>query len=162
MSSVRPAPTSHLPWYRRPLLRSVALALWAMLLYGGWAYLANSRHGPHAAARAAATQGFISFTLTLVMTAVMEGLHRLGSRRATRFLLPAGGALLLGGAYSVAAHFYMGTPEVAGTVVPILLLGGTYALAYSANLARESATDERATSRAKHAPENSAEQDKPT
>ncbi len=130
-------------WYRRPILRSLGLASGAMALYGSWAYLANRSHGSQAAWRAACTQGFVSFTITFLMTALMEGLHRLGSRRLSRFLLPAGGALLFGLFYSIGMHLVMGTPEVAKTVTPILLIAGTYTLLYSANLAREAAARER-------------------
>ena len=130
-------------WYRRPILRSLGLALGAMALYGSWAYFANRSHGSSAAWRAAGTQGFVSFTITFLMTALMEGLHRLGSRRRGRFLLPAGGALLFGLTYSVGMHLVMGTPEVAKTVTPILLIAGTYTVLYSANLAREAAARER-------------------
>lgn len=133
-----------LPWYRRPLLRSLGIALGAMLLYGSWAYVANRSHGHDVALRAAGTQGFTSLTLTFVMTAIMEGLHRLGSRRATRFLLPAGGAILFGAIFSTVMHHFMGTPEMARTILPIMLIGATYTLSYSANLVRETATDERA------------------
>jgi hypothetical protein len=132
-----------LPWYRRPLLRSLGLALGAMLLYGSWAYFANRAHGPHLALRAAATQGFVSLTLTFVVTALMEGLHRMGSRRSTQFLFPAVGAILFGAAYSTFMHHFMGTPEMARTILPIVLIGGTYTLSYSANLVRESAADAR-------------------
>lgn len=130
-------------WYRRPILRSLGLAIGAMALYGSWAYFANRGHGSKAAWRAACTQGFISFTITFLMTALMEGLHRLGSRRLSRFLLPAGGAMLLGMTYSIGMHLVMGTPEVAKTVTPILLIATTYTLLYSANLAREAAARER-------------------
>lgn len=142
-TAARPASRT-LPWYRRPLVRSLGLALGAMLLYGGWAYFANRAHGQGAALRAAGTQGFISLTLTFVVTALMEGLHRLGSRRSTRFLLPAGGAILFGAIYSTFMHRFMGTPEMTRTILPIVLIGATYTLSYSANLVRESAADERA------------------
>lgn len=138
----RPA-RRQLPWYRRPLLRSLALAIGAMLLYGSWAYYANRGHGHATALRAACTQGFISLTLTFVMTALMEGLHRLGSRRTTQFLFPALGAIGFGAVYSTFMHHFMGTPEMARTILPIMLIGGTYTLSYSANLVRESAADER-------------------
>jgi len=91
-----------------------------------------------AAWRAAATQGFVSFTVTFVITAVMEGVHRRLQSPPAQFLGAAGAAIAIAALYTVALHAWMGTPEIARTVVPVLTLGGCYCLAYSGNLVRES------------------------
>lgn len=134
MSSMDPKASSR---FRRPLLRSLSMSTGAMLLYGCWAYVANFSHGGAAAWRAALTQGFVSFSITLVLTTLMEGLHRLSSRPLLRFILPAAGAIILGASYSIGMHLYMGTPELFRTVLPVLLIGGTFSVVYSANLLRD-------------------------
>ncbi len=128
------------PKSKVPLVRSVLMGLAAMAIYGGWAYLANRSYGLAIAMKAAATQSFVSFTVTFLITFLMEALHRRASSRLGRFVAPAGGAISFTVAYTVLMHIGMDTPELLDTVLPILIFGSLYCLIYSANLVRESST----------------------
>lgn len=115
------------------------MGLAALVVYGGWAFAANHGHGLGAAWRAAATQGFVSFTVTFFVTAIMEAVHRMARSRRAQFVLPGAVAVAVAAIYTVALHLWMGTPEIARTVVPVLTIGAVYCFGYSANLVRESA-----------------------
>ena len=126
-----------LPWYQRPALRSTIMGLGALLLYGGWAFAANYPHGFGAAIKAAATQGFISMTITVAVTAIMEFVVRRVSSGALQVIAPFAAAEALGVGYTITLHLLTGTPELLRTVLPVLSIGAVYCLTYSLNLARE-------------------------
>lgn len=123
--------------HRRPSARGLLLAVGAGCMYGGWALWANLAHGAAAGWRAAGTQFFVSFVVTLGITTVMEQVHASLSSPLGR----VGGALAASIGLSViltlALHLATGTPEIFATVVPVLALGSLYCTAYVANLERE-------------------------
>lgn len=121
----------------RPSARGLALAVGAGCMYGAWALWANLEHGAAAGWRAAGTQFFVSFVVTLVITTLMEQVHAsLPSR-----LLRVGGAIAAAVGttvvFTVSLHYATSTPEMFDTVVPVLVLGSLYCIAYVANLERE-------------------------
>jgi hypothetical protein len=136
--------TAHLPAepvphtsFFRVSARGLALAVAAGCMYGAWAFWANVGHGTAAGWRAAGTQFAVSFVVTLTITTLMEQVHaRLSSRLAR-----VGGALAASvGAtvtFTLALHWASGTPEIVATVVPVLMLGSLYCIAYVVNLERE-------------------------
>lgn len=128
---------ARLTHYRLPALRSLLMGLGALLLYGSWALVANLEHGPWLASKAALTQGFVSLTITVVITAAMEIAVRQAPRGILQLLAPFAVAELLAVSYTVGLHWLSGTPELLRTVLPVLCVGGVYCLVYSANLARE-------------------------
>lgn len=122
----------------RPLARSLAVATGALILYGSWALLANFDHGWSKAVRAAATQAFASFTITLSMTGLMEALHRTTTAPWSQFTRAASGSIALATSYTLALHWWMGTPQILRTGAPSIIIGSIYSIVYSANLVRES------------------------
>jgi hypothetical protein len=124
---------------RRPTARGLALAVGAGCMYGAWALWANLEHGAAAGWRAATTQFVVSFIVTLAITTVMEQVHGSLSSRPGRI----GGAIAASVGttivFTLSLHLASGTPEIAATVVPVLLLGSVYCVAYVANLERERA-----------------------
>ena len=117
--------------------RGFLLAIGAGCMYGAWALWANLGHGAAAGWRAAGTQFFVSFVVTLTITTVMEQVHAGLSSRAARVggaIAAAVGTTVI---FTLALHWASGTPEILATVVPVLLLGSLYCIAYVANLERE-------------------------
>jgi hypothetical protein len=113
------------------------LAIGAGCMYGAWALWANLGHGSAAAWRAAGTQFFVSFVVTLAITTVMEQVHAsvpspLG--RVAGAIAASVGTTIV---FTTAMHFATGTPEILNTVAPVLALGSLYCVAYVANLERE-------------------------
>ena len=121
----------------RPSARGLALAIGAGCMYGAWALWANSAHGAAAGWRAAGTQFLVSFVVTLAITTVMEQVHAsLPSplRRVAGAIAASVGVTVI---LTLSLHYASGTPEILATVVPVLVLGSLYCIAYVANLERE-------------------------
>jgi hypothetical protein len=117
-------------------LRSALAGVAGGVLYSGWAFYMNYDHGAEAARTAAITQGLVSFSITFVITAIMEGLSRFVAQPAVRFLVSSIGGITLAGAYTIGMHVWMETPEVLKTAAPSLLIGSACCCVYSAGLAR--------------------------
>ena len=120
-----------------PSARGLALAIGAGCMYGAWALWANSAHGAAAGWRAAGTQFVVSFVVTLAITTVMEQVHAsLPSplRRVAGAIAASVGVTVI---LTLSLHYASGTPEILATVVPVLVLGSLYCIAYVANLERE-------------------------
>lgn len=117
-----------------PRVRLVALALAAFAVYGGWAALANHGHGARVAFRALITQGASSATTTLLIGGLVELLRR---------RMPGGAAAVLAASvtavFHVVVHLVAGTPEVARTVAPSIVVGYLFAAAYAAGTRRRRA-----------------------
>ena len=106
-------------------------------MYGAWALWANLGHGTAAGWRAGGTQFFVSFVLTLTITTLMEQVHARLSSRLARVGGAIGAAVGTTVVFTLALHWASGTPEILSTVVPVLLLGSLYCIAYVVNLERE-------------------------
>jgi hypothetical protein len=120
----------------RSLRRAALSAAGAALLYGAWAYVANSEFGRAIATRAAAVQAAWSVVLTLVLALAIE--RRARSRREEelplrRVALPP---LLLVWAGPLAVHLLNGTPAVLRTIAPGAVIGTAFVCVYVAGLAR--------------------------
>lgn len=127
---------------RHPVLRSGLISCGSLLMWGGWAGLANRAHGLEEVLAAAATQGFASFTVTFLMTLLMEGAaRRLGQEPARAALVRVGGVAAAGIGfhllYTLGLHLLNGTPELLLTLAPNVAVSVSYSLAYAANLERE-------------------------
>lgn len=106
-------------------------------MYGTWALWANLDHGQIAAWRAAGTQFFVSFVVTLTITTLMEQVHAVMASRVGRIAGAIGASVGVSTAFTITLHYVGGTPELLATVAPVLTLGGLYCIAYVANLERE-------------------------
>ncbi|MBX2808703.1 MAG: hypothetical protein KTR20_08745 [Cellvibrionaceae bacterium] len=121
---------------RQPLVRLTLSAVLALLAYGGWAYFANSLHGPKRAFIAACTQGVYSFVLTLVLSLVIEYLFRyMRTLPLGAYVLGLISCLALY-ATSWAINALAGTPEIFITILPGAVIGSLYTAVYIATLAR--------------------------
>jgi hypothetical protein len=117
--------------------RGLVLAVGAGCMYGAWALWANLGHGAEAGWRAGGTQFFVSFVVTLTITTVMEQVHARLASRAGRMLGAIAASVGTTVTFTLALHWASGTPEILPTVVPVLLLGSLYCIAYVVNLERE-------------------------
>lgn len=118
------------------LIRSVVSALLGFLAYGGWAFYVNYMHGLEAATKAAFTQGSYSFTVTLVMTLLMEYLFRLLSHPTLRFFATFFGTCAILYSTSWGVNALAGTPEIFMTILPGIIIGTIYTFGYTLSLAR--------------------------
>jgi hypothetical protein len=129
MSTESEAPSS-------PALR---LSLLSALIMATWAAVANASHGAYLAARAAATQGLVTATLTLTVTLVVERLWRLARVPWARVAVATVGAGCAALCLSFTLHTILGTPERIRTLLPPWLVGVFYAALYALRLERLSA-----------------------
>ena len=119
---------------RAAIARALLMALLAAVLYGGWAGIANAGHGAAVALKAAAVQGGSSAFTTLVISSGIEALYLYRKGRPLQRLLastlpPSASSLV-----HVAAHTFMGTPEIFRTVLPSVVMGYVFAATYVAGL----------------------------
>ena len=120
------------------VLRLAVLSALAFLIYGGWAAVANREHGPEAALWAFGVQGSSSAFTTVLMGGVIERLRRpLGSTLGAK-LLASAVATAAAGVCHVCLHLLAGTPEIARTVIPSVVVGFLYAVTYAAWTGRAS------------------------
>lgn len=118
------------------LTRSIVSGLFGFAAYGGWAFYANDTHGLDAAMKAAFTQGSYSFTVTLVMTLLIEYLFRLPSNRTLRFCVTFFGTCAILYSSSWGVNALAGTPEIFMTILPGIVIGTVYTFVYTLSLGR--------------------------
>lgn len=113
-----------------PRLRVAVMCLLAFVVYGGWAFGVNYRHGPEVAGAAGLAQGISSTISTLIIATLIELCLK-------RFRGKPGGLLLawlvpptLTGAMHAAFQWSVGTPEILLTVVFSVAMGYLFAGIY--------------------------------
>ena len=112
----------------RPRLPALTPALLAWLLYGSWACYVNWDYGLSPALTAFVAQGIASFSTTLFLTRLIEFLYRHIPTRGLKAALTPVGAIALIGITLYAIHRLSGTPDIALTIAPSLLIGFAYCL----------------------------------
>ena len=117
-----------------PLQRSLLSALTGFVFYGTWAFWVNSPHGVAAGVKAACVQGSYSFSLTLVMTLLVESNYRLWSRFFRGQILIQSSTVIVtcGIMFSTSwiINAMAGTPEIFKTVILGYVIGGIYCFVY--------------------------------
>lgn len=121
---------------RGQLRRVVFFAGSAFFLFGGWGVLANMQHGTGKSLSAGLTQGLLSLVSTAILTTAMEALFRRLSPGAARFIATGLGPITAAQLLMAVAHFFTGTPEIMATMLPSIVVGYSYSLAYATGLTR--------------------------
>lgn len=116
---------------RKPLRRRVLLALGAGALYGSWAAFANHGDGLAVALCAAATQMMLSTMATLALELLIEWLFRWGRTPAEGFWLGSVGSSAFGAAALATGHSVLGTPSIAATIAPSIIVGTGFCFCYA-------------------------------
>ncbi|MCY0994764.1 hypothetical protein OV203_46995 [Nannocystis sp. ILAH1] len=87
--------------------------------------------------QAGLAQALTSFVLTLGLTAVLERLFALSSDKNVGCVVAAGGTTTLGALVTAGAHWFAGTPQIALTIGPSVVLGAFVFSIYAWRLRRE-------------------------
>jgi len=103
-------------------------------MYGSWALYANWHHGSEAAFRAAGAQAALSVTATLTAVLFLEWAFALFSNASTGFWVSAIATSALGGSAMALGHWAAGTPEIAITIGPSVVIGTTFYFVYASFL----------------------------
>jgi hypothetical protein len=126
--------------------RPVLAALIGGGAYGCWAAFTHHRLGLGVAMRASLTQVALSVAATLVAVLILERLFRWPSNPAHGFWLAALGTSTLGTVWLYVGHALAGTPHIAVTIAPPVIVGAVsdflYAGALFALAKRSADTDE--------------------
>lgn len=119
---------------RSKTLRGLLAGTAGFVIYGGWAFFINFDHGLPAALKAGATQGSYSFTLTLIMSFIMEWLFQLSDQPKVKFSLTFFITCLLIYSTSWSINALAGTPEIFLTILPGATFSTIYTLSYTLTL----------------------------
>lgn len=123
-----------------PLQRSIISAFAGLIVYGGWAYMVNFMHGIPAAVKAACVQGGYSFTLTFIMTMLIELLYRVASRISRSEIVTNTMTIVSTCAVIFSTSWWVnvmaGTPEIFNTVILGYVVGGVYTAYYVLSLSK--------------------------
>ena len=118
-------------------------AVFALVGYGGWAYMVNSMHGAAVGIKAACVQGSYSFALTFVMTVLIEVLYRFVSSISKIEILIKALTTVVTCAIIFSTSWWVnamaGTPEIFNTVILGYVIGGVFTIAYVFGLSGEKA-----------------------
>ncbi|MCB9703587.1 MAG: hypothetical protein H6711_16960 [Myxococcales bacterium] len=112
----------------------IGLSVAAAIFYGSWAYFANHEVSRAAGARAAVVQGAYSALSTFALSLLMERLFRAGRSPGSGFAIAGGGGIAVMVTTLLIAHTLAGTPRVGLTILPSLVVGGSFCLAYAGGL----------------------------
>jgi hypothetical protein len=116
--------------------RALIVGCGAFLLFGGWALIANRAHPLPEMARAALTQGILSFTSTTCSVLLLEYLYNLGRTPARKLLLAVTGTPAIVFLTMAGVHALAGTPSIAITLLPSFISGTIFFVTYTLNLRR--------------------------
>ena len=113
---------------KKPLLdfASIATALLALLIYGGWAAFVNSDHGTEMAIRAGLGQGVYAFFSTWLVTGTARKvLVNLGHNRLSYIVsFLASFCVML--TFPLIIHSLIGTIDILEAILPGLIWGSFY------------------------------------
>ena len=116
--------------------RALIVSCGAFLLFGAWALLANRAHPLHDMARAALTQGVLSFTSTAFSVLLLEYLYGRSRTPAQKLVVPAMGTPAIVFSIMTGVHALAGTPNIGLTLLPSFISGTIFFLTYTLNLRR--------------------------
>ncbi len=122
---------------------ALLLSILATLPYSMWGLFINWDYGPMVAARVAVLQAVMSFTITLFMTRLLQGLYGLSTHRIGRFLLAWWGTVVIINTTAFTIHTIAGTPERLLTMAPGMVAGFIYCLSYTTRMAADKNFDEK-------------------
>jgi hypothetical protein len=114
--------------------RPVLAALVGGGAYGCWAAFTHHRLGLGVAMRAGLTQVALSVIVTLVAVLVLERLFRWPSNPVRGFWLATLGTSTLGTVWLAVGHVLAGTPNIAVTIAPPVIVGAACDFLYAGAL----------------------------
>ncbi len=103
-------------------------AMFAFLIWGGWAYYINGRENLETGIISGITQGMASFTITLLMVHAVSWIYRRLPNNFWQLILPAIFTVSFTGSCLAAIHYAVGTPEIIYTISPALSVAFAFCL----------------------------------
>ena len=106
--------------------RTLLSAIAGFLGYGGWAFFCNLMHGVKMGLQSGLVQGSLSFSITLMLSGVMEFFYKRLRSKAWSVVIPIIGFVSV--SYSV--NTLAGTPEVLATIALGSIIDSFYVYTY--------------------------------
>jgi hypothetical protein len=103
-------------------------ALFAFILWGGWAYYINHSHSPDSGITSGIAQGSASFIITLFMVHLVTHLYHKFRRPIAKILMPALVTVSFTSVCLINIHLLVGTPQILYTVLPALSIAFVFCL----------------------------------
>jgi hypothetical protein len=119
-----------------PALRVTLMCALAFVVYGGWAFGVNWRHGFDVAAAAAVAQGISSTISTLIISSIIELCFKWFQGKPGGLLLAWLLPPTLTGLMHAAFQWSVGTPEIFLTVLFSVVMGYVFAGVYLRGVVR--------------------------
>jgi len=111
-------------------------AVFAFLLWGGWAWHINSQTSTQSGIVAGLTQGTSSFLITLFMVHTITLLFHRFHHPFIKVLLPAVIVVCSTSLFLYTVHLVMGTPRILATILPAITVAFSFCLFTSFKLLR--------------------------
>ena len=111
-------------------------ALFAFLIWGGWAYYANGEAAENQRITSTLVQGTASLLITFFMVNAVTWLYGRIEVPYVRLVLPAVLTVSFTGSSLVAVHYFAGTPNIFYTVAPALSVAFAFCLFTTVKLRR--------------------------
>ncbi len=99
---------------------NILSAVFAFIIWGGWAYYINSSHGVSTGIVSGFTQGTASFIITLLMVRAVTWLAQRIKNHSLKLILPAVITVSFTGCCLAIIQSLVGTPAIPGTIAPAL------------------------------------------
>lgn len=109
---------------RLSLAFNISSAALAFIIWGSWAYYANS--GSDTRLISALTQALASFCITLILVHMVTFIFHLLPKTPLRIILPAIISVSLTGSALILAHTLAGTSKILLTIAPALTVAFTF------------------------------------
>jgi hypothetical protein len=121
--------TTHTTASRKALISAIA----GFVLQGSWALYANFSFGWGKSVPAALVQGVCSFVMTYACTMMIELILAATTRVAPtlRFVAASAATISFIVVVQASAHWLTGTPQILKTILPAIIIGGSYCVIYS-------------------------------
>jgi hypothetical protein len=123
------------------LVRPVLVALLAATFYGCWATFVHLSLGHGAAVHAGLTQAALSVTATLPLGLLLEQLFRWQPNPVRGFWFASVGTSTVAAVWLVLGHTLAGTPHIAATVAPSVVIGTLFFFGYARALLKQVTRD---------------------
>jgi len=118
---------------------TLASAIMAFVLWGGWAYFVNEQSLPSSGFAAGLTQGLASGLMTLIMVRAISVLIRNLPVNSIAVILPAFIIVTISSTGLILLHTLSGTPNILSTIAPVISVAFGFCVVTTIKLRSEAA-----------------------
>ncbi len=109
-------------------------AVFAFLVWGGWAFYVNQALAINSRLIVATAQGVFSLLVTLIVITVVSAIYKKMATNQLRFIVPGTVMAVVTAVILVVIHSYIGTAEIALTISPGIFMTFVFSILTSFKL----------------------------